>query len=118
MTLTLSPEMEQVLAAEADKLGKTPDELAEQTLRIKFGVPVGSVGPVGKKLRVQVNAAPVIPPKEPSVEEKEQRRQEALERIHSGYFAKRLSFSEEFSARKAAEKDLEEKDLEERYRHG
>jgi hypothetical protein len=109
MTLTLSPEIERVLTTAAAKRGETPDELAEQTLRIKFGLPVGHVGPLGEKLRAQVNAALGMPPKELSAEEKEQRRQEALAFIRSGYFAERLSSSEEFSARKAEEKALEER---------
>jgi hypothetical protein len=108
MTLTFSPEIERALTAEAAKLGKTPDELAEQTLRIKFGMPVGHVGPLGEKLRAQVNAVQELP-KELSAEEKEQRRQEALALIQSGYFRDRLSSSEEFSTRKQEEKALEEK---------
>ncbi len=95
MTLTLSPEIERVLAAEADKLGRTPDEIAEQTLRIKFRIPVGAVGPLGEKLRAQVNAGLEMPlPEEASAEEKEGRRQEALALIQSGYFRERLSSSE------------------------
>ncbi len=110
MTLTFSPEIERVLAEEAARRGTTPDELAEQALRIKFGMPVGHVGPLGEKLRAQVNAAlGMPPPKELSAEEKEQRRQEALARIHSGYYAERLSSSEEFAARKAEEISLEER---------
>ena len=108
MTLTLSPEIEKALTEASVKTGRPPEELAEETLRIKFGVPVGFMGPRGEELRAQVNA--VRPRLEKlSDEEKEQRRQEALARIHSGYFAERLSSSEEFSARKAEEKALEER---------
>ena len=110
MTLTLSPEIEKALTEAAAQSGRTPDELAEETLRVKFALPVGYVGPRGEELRAQVNAAKgMFAPKELSPEEKETRRQEALARIHSGYYASRLSSSEEFSARKAEEKALEER---------
>jgi len=110
MTLTLSPEIEKALTAAAAKLGRTPDELAEETLRVRFGVPVGHVGPRGEELRAQVNAAKgMFAQAELSPEEKEKRRQEALARIHSGYYVSRLSSSEEFSAHKAEEKALEER---------
>ena len=108
MTLTLSPEIEKALTEASIKTGRTPDELAEETLRFKFGIPVGHVGPRGEELRAQINAKTPAP-KKLTPEEKEQRRQEALARIHSGYFTDRLSSSEEFSARKAEEIALEER---------
>ena len=108
MTLTLSPEIEKALTEAAVKTGRTPDELAEETLRLKFGVPVGHVGPRGEELRAQINAKTPAP-KELTPEEAEQRRQEALALIRSGYFRDRLSSSEEFSAQKAEEKALEER---------
>jgi hypothetical protein len=108
MTITLSPDVERALAKEAARRGTTPDELAEETLRVRFAVPVGHVGPRGEELRAQINA-PQAPVPELSAEEKEARRQEALARIHSGYYVSRLSSSEEFSARKAEEKALEER---------
>ena len=110
MTLTLSPEIENALTTAAARQGTTPDALAEEALRMRFGIPVGHVGPRGEELRAQVNAARgMFASKEISAEEKEQQRQEALARIHSGYYVSRLSSSEEFSARKAEEKALEER---------
>ena len=44
-----------------------------------------------------------------SPEEREARRQEALARIRSGYYQSSLSSSEEFMARKADEKALEDR---------
>jgi|GEM_PF-3018172 len=108
MTLTLSPEIEQALTETAVKSGRRPDELAEEALRIQLRLPVGHVGQRGLELRTEVNAnTPYL--SEVTAEEKELRRQEALTRVRSGYFAERLSSSEEFSARKAQEKALEEK---------
>ena len=108
MTITLSPDIERVLTEEAARRQKTPDELVEETLRARFPVPVGHVGPRGEELRAWMNAprplAPVL-----TTEEREERRQEALARIRSGYYVTRLSSSEEFSARKAEEKALEER---------
>ena len=110
MTLTLSPEIEQALTEAAVETGKTPDELAEETLRARFMVPVGHIGPLGEELRVRVNAAGgMFTSEDVSSEDRENRRQEALARIHSGYYISRLSSSEEFSARKAEEKFLEER---------
>ncbi len=110
MTITLSPEIEKALTEAAVELGRTPDELAEEALRVRFAVPIGHVGPRGEELRAQVNAARgMFTPQDLSPEEKEKRRQEALEQIHSGYYVSRLSSSEEFSARKAEEKALEER---------
>jgi len=108
MTLTLSPEIEKALTETAIKSGRRPDELAEEALRIQLRLPVGQTGPRGLELRAQVNANTPAPA-EVTAEEKEQRRQEALARIRSGYFAERLSSSEEFSDRKTQEKALEEK---------
>ncbi len=108
MTLTLSPEIEKALTETATKSGRKPDEVAEEALRIQLRLPVGHVGPRGLELRAQINVKTPAPA-ELTAEEKEQRRQEALARIRSGYFAERLSSSEEFSARKAEEKALEEK---------
>ena len=108
MTITLSPELERVLTQEAARREKTPDELAEEILRARFPVPVGHVGPRGGALRAQVNA-PQPPAPTLTAEEKEERRQEALARIRSGYYVSRLSSSEEFSARKEEEKALEER---------
>lgn len=36
MTITLSPELEAALAKEAERLGKTPEELADETLRARL----------------------------------------------------------------------------------
>ncbi len=88
MTLTLSPEIEKALTETAIKSGR---------------LPVGQTGPRGLELRAQVNTK-TPSPAELTAEEKEQWRQEALSRIRSGYFAERLSSSEEFSVRKAEEK--------------
>ncbi len=110
MTITLSPEIERALTEEAARRGATPEQTAERILGSTLAVPVGHVGPLGEELRARVNAARAIfTPQELSPEEKEERRQEALARIHSGYYVNRLSSSEEFSARKAEEKALEEK---------
>ena len=108
MTITLSPDVKQALAEEAARQGTTPEQAAERILRARLAVPVGHVGPRGEELRAQMNA-PRTPLPELSPEEKEARRQEALARIHSGYYISRLSSSEEFSARKAEEKALEER---------
>ena len=108
MTLTLTPEIEKALTEAAARQGTTPDALAEQALRIRFGIPVGSVGPLGEGLKAQVNAAQTPTP-ELSPEEKETRRQEALALVRSGYFRNKLSSSETFNARKAEEKALEER---------
>ncbi len=108
MTLTLSPEVERALEEEASRRGMTPEQAADGILRARLAVPVGHVGPRGEELRAQVNAVRE-PPLELSLEEKEKRRQEAIALIRSGYFAERLSSSEEFSARKEGEKTLEER---------
>ncbi len=108
MTLTLSPEIEKALAEEAARQGTTPEQAADGILRARLAVPVGHVGPHGEQLRAQVNAVREVLV-ELSPEEKEQRRQEALALIRSGYFKSRLSSSEEFSARKEEEKALEER---------
>ena len=110
MILTLSPEIEKALTDAATKSGRKLNEVAEEALRIQLRLPVGLVGPRGLELRAQVNAK-TPPLVEVTAEEKEQRRQEALARIRSGYFAERLSSSEEFSTRKAEEKALEERRL-------
>ncbi len=110
MTLTLSPEIERALTEEAARRGTTPEQAAERILESGLAVPVGHVGSRGEELRAQVNAARgMFAPQDLSPEEKEKRRQEALALIHSGYFQDNLSSSEEFSARKAEEKALEEK---------
>lgn len=111
MTLTLSAEIERVLTKAAAEQGRTPEELTEQAVREKYALPqaVGEFGPLGQAIRARVNAPPSDPLADLSPEEREQRRQEALARIHSGYFQSRLSSSEEFSARKAEEKAAEEK---------
>ena len=110
MTLTLSPEIEKALAEAAVETGKTPDELAEETLRARFKIPLDHTGPLGEELRARVNAAKgMFSSEDISSEDMEKRRQEALARIHSGYYVSRLSSSEEFSARKAEEKFLEER---------
>ena len=110
MTLTLSPEIEKALTEAAIGSGKTPEELAEEALRMRFGIPVGHVGLRGEELRAKVNAARgIFASKELSPEEKDQQRQEALARIRSGYFRNTLSSSEAFNARKAEEKALEER---------
>ena len=108
MTLTLSPEIERVLTETAAKSGRRPDELAEEALRIQLRLPIGQAGPRGLELQAQVNAKRPAPA-ELTTGEKELRRQEALALIKSGYFRDRLSSSEEFSARKAEEKALEER---------
>ena len=108
MTLTLSPEIEKALTEAVARQGTTPDALAEQALRIRFGIPVGSVGTLGEELKAQVNAAQTPTP-ELSPEEKETRRQEALALVRSGYLRNKLSSSGTFNARKAEEKALEER---------
>ncbi len=108
MTLTLSPEIEKALTEAAARQGTTPDALAEQALRIRFGIPIGHVGPRGEELQAQVNAAQALIP-ELSPEETERQRQEALALVRSGYFRNKLSSSETFNARKAEEKALEER---------
>lgn len=42
MTLTLSPEIERLLTKAAAEQGRTPEELAEQTLREKYASPIES----------------------------------------------------------------------------
>lgn len=51
MTLTLSPEIMRVLTKAAEQQGRTPEELAEQTLREKYALPEESHEE--KKARIQ-----------------------------------------------------------------
>ena len=51
MTLTLSPEIERLLNKAAQQQGRTPEELAEQTLREKYALPRESHEE--KKARIQ-----------------------------------------------------------------
>ncbi len=39
MTITLSPEIERALTEEAARRGTTPDELADEALKDKYGAP-------------------------------------------------------------------------------
>ncbi len=88
MTITLKPKTEQALQEAAARRGVTPDQLIEESLQ---------TGPL-LELMEDMNA-----------EERERRRQEALARIKSGYYAKLLGSSEEFIVRKSKERALEEK---------
>lgn len=111
MTLTLSPEIEQLLNKAAVEQGRTPEELIEEVVLEKFVRPrvVSGFGPLGQAMQTKVNTPKLNPLAGLTPEEREERRQEALARIHSGYFKSRLSSSEEFMARKAEEKMLEER---------
>lgn len=117
MTLTLSPEIERLLNKAAQQQGRTPEELAEQTLREKYALPEESHEE--KKARIQeiMGSMAYLGPsritedraEEVAREEREERRQEALARIRSGYYQSRLSSTEDYMARKAEEKALEER---------
>lgn len=110
MTLTLSPEIERLLNRAAAEQGRTPEELAEEAVLEKFVRPqvVSEFGPLGQAMQAKMNTPKPNPLAGLTPEEREERRQETLARIRSGYFKSRLSSSEEFMARKAEEKALEE----------
>jgi hypothetical protein len=49
MIITLTPDIEQALAAEAHKLGFTPEQLALDSLRERFLSPESEKAPVGEQ---------------------------------------------------------------------
>jgi hypothetical protein len=49
MIITLTPDIEQALAAEAHKLGRTPEQLALDSLRERFLSPDGDLSPKGEQ---------------------------------------------------------------------
>lgn len=51
MTITLSPETEKVLREAAARQGTTPDELAEEAMKEKYGVPLET--PEERRARIQ-----------------------------------------------------------------
>lgn len=89
MTITLIPEVEGAVCEAARRQGTTPDQVANETL--KSLLPLAPQEPV------------------PSEDERAKSKQEALARIQSGYYARRLSSSEDFEARKKDEIALQER---------
>ena len=49
MIITLTPDIEQALAAEARKLGRTPEQLALDSLRERFLSPESDLSPGGEQ---------------------------------------------------------------------
>jgi len=49
MIITLTPDIEQALTAEARKLGLTPEQLALDSLRERFLSPEGDLSPTGEQ---------------------------------------------------------------------
>ncbi len=49
MIITLTPDIEQALAAEARKLGLTPEQLALESLRERFLSPESDMSPAGEE---------------------------------------------------------------------
>lgn len=49
MVITLTPDIEQALAAEARKLGRTPEQLALDSLRERFLSPENDLSPRGEQ---------------------------------------------------------------------
>ena len=49
MIITLTPDIEQALAAEARKLGRTPEQLALDSLRERFLSPESGLSPRGEQ---------------------------------------------------------------------
>ena len=49
MIITLTPDIEQALTAEARKLGRTPEQLALDSLRERFLSPESDVSPKGER---------------------------------------------------------------------
>ncbi len=57
MTLTLSPEIEKALTEAATQSGRTPDELAEETLRNRYLSPNHAAEQEADELQAKVKAA-------------------------------------------------------------
>jgi len=88
MTIALKPETERAIEEAARRRGVTPDTVVEETMAREL--------------------LPVPPPQDLDAEERERRRQEALARIESGYYAELLGPSS-LTQDKAEERAREER---------
>lgn len=91
MTITLKPETERAIEEAARRRGVTPDAVVEETMAREL--------------------MPILHEPDADAAERERRRQGAWSLIKSGYFARLLGSSDEFMARKAEEKALEDRHI-------